>query len=110
MDDRTAKLLAPIKKNCKQIVSKDQIDVYIQDLIKQITTNDQIFYQYHTFLLLLEILNENRDLNPIKVHHIFKLLDLILNSNSNKKSKRTIAIVFYNFFYGLNEVCYCIFI
>lgn len=104
MDERTAKILAPIKKICNKIKSEDEIDVYVKELIKNITTLNAAFYHFQTLSLLLEILKENRDLNATKIRHIFKVLDHILNSNISKKSKQSCAIAFYNYFIGLKEV------
>ncbi|XP_070496091.1 uncharacterized protein [Chironomus tepperi] len=103
MDEKTAKFLAPIRAICKEIVSNDSIDDCMKELIKKITTKDTVFYQFHTFLLLMELLKDNPNLEANKVREIFKVLDLILNNGSNKKSKRKFAVDFYNYFISLNE-------
>ena len=104
MDERTAKFLAPIKIICKEIVSNGSIDASITELIKKITSKDENFYQFHTFLMLLELIKDNPKLEPKKVKKVFTVLDLIFNNEKLKRSKRSLAVSFYNYFLSFNEV------
>ncbi|KAL7035173.1 hypothetical protein ACKWTF_008257 [Chironomus riparius] len=103
MDERTAKILAPIKKICKEIISNDSIDACVKELIQKIKVKDSSFLQYHTFLLLIELIKDNPNLEATKVKKVFEVLDFMLNNNDFKKVKRNVAVVFYNYFLSLNE-------
>ena len=107
MEERTAKLLAPIKKICKEIISNDSIDVCIKELTQKTTTKDSDFFQYHKFSLLLELIKNNPNLEAIKVKQVFKVLDLIFNDQSSKKIRRNVAVLLYNYFISLNDVRFC---
>lgn len=110
MDEKTAKFLAPIRTICKEVISNDSIDGCVKELIKKITAKDAKFYQFHTFLILLELIKDNPKLEPKKVKQVFTVLDLILNSQEMKLSRRKLSVDFYNYFISLNEVNFYIYL
>lgn len=83
MANNNEKVLKPLKEICQRIETENDCSKHAADLKKLIQKG--AFYEYYSFIELLEILSRNPKLPTKNKNEIFKLLDLVLREGSGDK-------------------------